>query len=110
MTKGKTAFFAGQKMGVLAIEMEAAALYMNAALTGKEALGDLHHFRLSIDRRKQLVGRTADFIYTDDGDCFADGNPSITGKTKKPLKNIESAAFLVMKVMICILTKTIPIR
>lgn len=27
-----------QKMGVLAIEMEAAALYMNAALTGKEAL------------------------------------------------------------------------
>lgn len=48
-----------QKMGVLAIEMEAAALYMNAALTGKEALGDLHHFRLSIDRRKQLVGRTA---------------------------------------------------
>ena len=27
-----------QKMGVLAVEMEAAALYMNAALTGKEAL------------------------------------------------------------------------
>lgn len=27
-----------KKMGVLAIEMEAAALYMNAALTGKEAL------------------------------------------------------------------------
>ena len=27
-----------QKMGVLAIEMEAAALYMNTALTGKEAL------------------------------------------------------------------------
>ena len=29
-----------QKMGVLAIEMEAAALYMNAALTGKEALAN----------------------------------------------------------------------
>ena len=27
-----------QKMGVLAVEMEAAALYMNAALSGKEAL------------------------------------------------------------------------
>ena len=27
-----------QKMGVLAVEMEAAALYMNAALTGKSAL------------------------------------------------------------------------
>ena len=26
-------------MGVLAIEMESAALYMNAALTGKKALG-----------------------------------------------------------------------
>ena len=27
-----------QKLGVLAVEMEAAALYMNAALTGKSAL------------------------------------------------------------------------
>ena len=52
MTKGKTAFFRWQKMGVLAIEMEAAALYMNAALTGKEGLAVYHRFRLSVDRRK----------------------------------------------------------
>ena len=37
----KTATAGWQKMGVLCVEMEAAALYMNAARTGKNALAIL---------------------------------------------------------------------
>ena len=39
--------------GSLAVEMEAAALYMNAALSGKEALAILYDFRLSVDWGEQ---------------------------------------------------------
>ena len=66
-----------QKMGVLAVEMEAAALYMNAALSGKEALAISYDFRLSVDWGEQYLGRTTELFYTDDGNCVADGSSPV---------------------------------
>lgn len=51
---------AWQKMGALAIEMESAALYMNAARAGKNALTIWHDLRQSCDRRGDDCRRASD--------------------------------------------------
>ena len=54
------------KMGVLAVEMEAAVLYMNAARAGKRALCI---FRFACNRRSDNRRGTAKFLYRYDKAC-----------------------------------------
>ena len=55
-----------RKMGVLAVEMESAALYMNAARAGKNAV-HLHHFGLSVYRGKLHCRRKTEYFHRYDG-------------------------------------------
>ena len=62
------------KMGALAVEMESAGLYMNAARLGKRA-GNGNHFRYAFHRRSNYTGRTPEHIHTDDGNCSGNSYP-----------------------------------
>ncbi len=56
-----------QKMNVLAVEMEAAALFQKKGR--EECVGSLHHIRLSFYGREQLSRRKAELIYRNDEAC-----------------------------------------
>ncbi len=56
-----------QKMGVLCVEMEAAALYMNAARCGEKCARPVYRLRQSCDRRGDNCAGAPKFFYTDDG-------------------------------------------
>ena len=65
------------KMGVLAVEMESAALYCNAAEAGKRALAICTISRQLDYRRGAACRRPPDHLHPDDGDrpgrCCGDG-------------------------------------
>ena len=65
------------KMGVLAVEMESAALYCNAAEARQAGPGHLYHLRQLDYRRGAACRRPPDHLHPDDGDrpgrCCGDG-------------------------------------
>lgn len=56
-------------MGALCVEMEAAALYLEAARAGKNAL-DYDNFGLYFYWRRNRCNGKTDVIYLNDGNCF----------------------------------------
>lgn len=64
--EGLDSVYGLKKMGVMALEMEAAALYMNAARYGKRAPVHLHHFRPYSDRRRDHLRRAPDRLHHHD--------------------------------------------
>ena len=61
------------KMGVMAVEMEAAGLYCTAAYTGKAGAGHLLHLRQPCHRRGAVRRRAADHLHQYDEDRAGGG-------------------------------------
>ena len=61
-----------RKMGVLAVEMESAALYMNAARTGKNALCLLTISDNPFTGEETTAEVASEFLYPDDGNRSGD--------------------------------------
>ena len=68
------------KLGVLCVEMEAAALYLNAAAGGQERAGAADHLRQPRHRRSAAGGGPPEHVHQDDGDRF---DHRLTGRARK---------------------------
>ena len=75
------------KMGVLAVEMESAALYCNSRRGGQAGLGHLYHLRQLDYRRGAACRRPPDHLHPDDGDrpgrCCGDGEEVRTSSKRR---------------------------